>query len=94
MTSTAAPPEAGAPGLGLGRRLQQGWLELAAHFGEIQTVLIVCVVYLLGIGPTALIATLIGRDLLATRDFAGSASAWNDTDSVASPDLARAKRLF
>ena len=84
--------EAATPGFA--RRLQRGWLELAGHSGEIQTLLIVCLVYLLGIGPTALIVTLIGRDLLATRDFDGSASAWNDTYSVASPDLARAKRLF
>jgi len=46
------------------------------------------------IGPTALIATLAGRDLLAKRGFEGPASAWNDADSVSSPDLERAKRLF
>jgi hypothetical protein len=91
MNSTAAP-ESGAPGLA--RRLQQGWLELAAHFGEVQTLLIVCVVYLFVIGPTALIAALAGRDLLGKRGFEGSASAWNDADSVSSPDLERAKRLF
>lgn len=26
---------------GLGRRLYEGWLVIAAHFGEIQTILIV-----------------------------------------------------
>jgi hypothetical protein len=91
MSSTTAP-ETGARGLA--GRLKQGWLELAGHFGEIQTLLIVCVVYLFVIGPTALIATLIGRDLLAKRGFDGPASAWNDADSVSNPDLARAKRLF
>jgi hypothetical protein len=73
---------------------QQGWLELAAHFGEIQTLLIVCVVYLFVVGPTALLATLFGRDLLRKRGFEGSASAWSDADTVSNPDLARAKRLF
>ena len=87
-------PEAGAPTVGLGRRLQQGWLELAAHFGEIQTLLIVCVVYLLVLGPISLVATLSGRDLLVKRGFDGPASAWLESDSVSSPDLARAKRLF
>jgi len=91
MNSTATP-ESGAPGLA--RRLRQGWLELAGHFGEVQTLLIVCAVYLFVIGPTAVIATLIGRDLLAKRGFDGTASAWNDADSVSTPDLARAKRLF
>lgn len=90
--SSKAAPESVAPGLA--RRLRQGWLELAAHFGEVQTLLIVCVVYLFMIGPTALIATLAGRDLLAKRGFEGSASAWNDADSVSNPDLERAKRLF
>ena len=91
MSATTA---AAAVTPGFGRRLQQGWLELAGHFGEIQTVLIVCVVYLFVIGPTALITTLTGRDLLAKRGFDGPASAWNEADSVSNPDLARAKRLF
>ena len=54
---------------GLGRRLYHGWLELAAHFGEIQTLLIVCVVYVFVLGPMAVLATLTGRDLLAKRGF-------------------------
>ena len=91
MSSTTAP-ESAAPGFV--RRLQRGWLELAGHFGEIQTLLIVCVVYLFVIGPTALITALAGRDLLAKRGFDGAASAWSDTDSVSNPDLTRAKRLF
>jgi hypothetical protein len=90
--SSIAAPGAGAPGLA--RRLQQGWLELAAHFGEVQTQLIVCAVYLFVIGPTALVTTLGRRDLLAKRGFDGAASAWNEADSISKPDLERAKRLF
>ena len=90
--SSIAAPGAGAPGFA--RRLQQGWLELAGHFGEVQTLLIVCAVYLFVIGPSALIVTLMGRDLLTKRGFDGAASAWDDADSVSNPDLARAKRLF
>lgn len=84
--------DAGAPGFR--RRLYLGWLELAAHFGEIQTLLIVCVVYVFVLGPMAVLATLGRRDLLAKRGFAATASAWSDADSVSNPDLERAKRLF
>ena len=91
MTETH-PPEAGAPSLG--RRLYLGWLELAAHFGEIQTLLIVCVVYVFVLGPMAVLAAIGRRDLLAKRGFAAASSAWSDADSVSNPDLDRAKRLF
>lgn len=89
-TSTTEQPEAA----GIGRRLHRGWLELAAHFGEIQTLLIVCVVYVFVLGPMAVLATLAGRDLLGKRGFGAPASAWADADSVSNPDVERAKRLF
>jgi hypothetical protein len=92
-TATATTRSQGS-GSSFGRRLYLGWLELAAHFGEIQTLLIVCVVYLFVLGPMAIIATLTRRDLLAKRGFAGAASAWSDADTVSMPDLERAKRLF
>jgi hypothetical protein len=91
---TATPTPGAAAGAGLGRRLQRGWLELAAHFGEIQTLLIVCFVYVFVLGPMAVVATLAGRDLLAKRGFEARSSAWNDADSTARPDVERAKRLF
>jgi hypothetical protein len=80
--------------VGLRRRLYQGWLELAAHFGEIQTLLIVCVVYVFVLGPMAVVASMAGRDLLAKRGFAAGSSAWSAADSTAQPDVERAKRLF
>ena len=93
ITATGkAASDASTPGLG--RRLYHGWLELAAHFGEIQTLLIVCFVYVFVLGPMAVIASLTGRDLLAKRGFEGLASAWTDAESVSKPDLERAKRLF
>jgi hypothetical protein len=79
---------------GLRARLLRGWLEIAAHFGEVQTVLIVTFVYVFVMGPMALVAAAAGRDLLAKRGFAGGASAWCDADSTTQPDLERAKRLF
>jgi hypothetical protein len=86
--------ETGAAAPGALRRLYLGWLELAGRFGEVQSVLIVCVVYLFVMGPMAVAAAVSGRDLLAKRGFASGASAWWDADSVSKPDLERAKRLF
>jgi hypothetical protein len=88
---TAATNEGGG---GLRSRLYRGWLELAGHFGEVQTLLIICFVYLFVMGPMALIAAATRRDLLAKRGFAASGSAWCDADSTAQPDVERAKRLF
>ncbi|MGH7288821.1 MAG: hypothetical protein ACREI8_12470 [Myxococcota bacterium] len=86
--------ETAATPIGLGRRLYAGWLELAARFGEIQTRLIVCFVYLFVLGPMAIGATLLRRDLLAKRGFGDVTSAWCRADSVANPDIERARRLF
>jgi hypothetical protein len=78
----------------LGRRLYQGWLLIAAHFGEIQTLVIVAVVYLFVLGPLATGAAAARRDLLAKRGFGETRSAWTPADTVSSPDLERAGRLF
>ena len=78
----------------LGRRLYAGWLAIAAHFGEVQTLVIVCVVYVFVLGPLAAGAAAARRDLLAKRGLGEARSAWTPADSIASPDLARAKRLF
>jgi hypothetical protein len=95
MAAVTATTPAESPAVsGFGRRLYHGWLELAAHFGEVQTVLIVCFVYVFVLGPMAMIASVTGRDLLAKRGFDASASAWSDADSTARPDVERAKRLF
>jgi hypothetical protein len=79
---------------GFGRRLYDGWLTIAAHFGEVQTLVIVCVVYLFVLGPLATGAAAARRDLLAKRGFGEAQSAWTPADSIASPDLERARRLF
>lgn len=79
---------------GFGRRLYEGWLLIAAHFGEVQTLLIVSVVYVFVLGPLATGAAAARRDLLAKRGFGEARSAWSPADTVSSPDLERAKRLF
>jgi hypothetical protein len=79
---------------GLGRRLYEGWLVIAAHFGEIQTLVIVGVVYVFVLGPLATGAAAARRDLLAKRGFGEARSAWAPADTIPAPDLERAKRLF
>jgi hypothetical protein len=76
------------------RRLYEGWLLIAAQFGEVQTLIVVAIVYAAVIGPVA-VAMRAGRgDPLHTRALRAQGSAWLDADSVAAPDLERAKRLF
>jgi hypothetical protein len=78
----------------LWRRLYEGWLLIAAHFGEVQTLIVVGLVYALVIGPVSL-AIQAGRgDPLRKRHLRAPESAWLEADTVKAPDLARAKRLF
>jgi hypothetical protein len=79
---------------GFGRRLYEGWLTIAAHFGEVQTLVIVCVVYVFVLGPLATGVAAARRDLLSKRGFGEARSAWLPADTIASPDVERAKRLF
>ncbi len=78
---------------GLGRRLLQGWLAVAAHFGEVQTLVLLGVIYALVIGPVAIVAGVAGRDLLAKRGLRSAGTAWFDADSM-QPDLERSKHPF
>jgi len=73
------------------RRLYEGWLVIAGHFGEVQTTVILFLSYVFAIGPVALV---MGRkDLLHKKQLGAGATAWNDADTTR-PDLERAKRLF
>ena len=72
------------------RRLYEGWLVIAGHFGEVQTMVVIGLSYVFVIGPVALV---MGRkDLLHKRALAPG-SAWNDADSTKA-DLERAQRMF
>jgi hypothetical protein len=74
----------------LHRLLYEGWLAIAGHFGEVQTMVVIGLCYVLVIGPMALV---MGRkDLLKKRALAPG-SAWADADTTM-PDLDRAKRMF
>ncbi len=91
QADTSAPERGRTP---VGARLKHGWLLIVAHFGEVQTLLLVTLVYVLGIGPMGTGAAILRRDLLAKRSLRQDGSAWNDADTVVIPDLERAKRLF
>jgi hypothetical protein len=78
----------------LWRRLYEGWLLIAAQFGEVQTLIIVALVYTGVMGPVALIIQTGRGDLLKKRGLRAPGTAWRDADSTSAPDVARAKRLF
>jgi hypothetical protein len=75
------------------RQLYAGWLEIAARFGEVQTLLMLAMVYTGVLGPVALVLLAIRKDLLHERGLHGPGSAWSEADS-SSADLERARRLF
>jgi len=75
-------------------RTRIGWLEIAAAFAEVQTLIILVVAYIVAIGPVAIVMIATRQDLLHKRLMRAVGSAWNPADSVTSPDLERAKRLF
>jgi hypothetical protein len=75
------------------RRLYAGWLEIAARFGEVQTLLVLAMVYTVVIGPVSLMLFALRRDLLRKRGLYVSGSAWSEADT-ATADLERARRLF
>jgi hypothetical protein len=75
-------------------RLRTGWIEIAAAFADVQTLIILVVAYVVAIGPIALIMGVSRQDPLNKRLLRVASSAWNPADSVANPDVERAKRLF
>lgn len=75
----------------LRRRLYEGWLVIAGHFGEAQTLSLLGLVYVFLIGPVSLF--LKPGDPLHKRALPAGESAWSTADTAA-PDLERARRLF
>jgi hypothetical protein len=76
------------------RRLYEGWMEVAVRFGEVQTIIVVFLVYAVVVGPMATAAGVARKDLLDKRALHDPGSAWREADSVKKPDLERARRLF
>ena len=75
------------------RRILAAWLEVAARFGEVQTLVLMFLIYGFVIGPMAIGISVARKDLLAKRGLGETGSAWSDADT-APPDLERAKHTF
>jgi hypothetical protein len=77
----------------LWRRLLDGWLAVAGRFGEVQTLMVLAVIYALVMGPFALGAALARRDFLAKRGLGESGSAWSAAENGA-PELEKLRHPF
>ena len=75
------------------RRLLGGWLLIAGHFGEAQTLVLLGLIYSLVLGPAALISRVAGNDFLTKRGLRQPGSAWCDADGRPS-DLENLKQPF
>jgi hypothetical protein len=75
------------------RRLLDGWARIAGHFGEVQTLVLLGLVYGLVIGPVAVGLALARRDPLSKRGLGGHGSAWREADTRP-PGLESARQPF
>ena len=75
------------------RRLLDGWLLIAAQFGEVQTLVLLGLIYGLVVGPASLASRAAGSDFLSKRGFRQPGSAWQPAESRSS-DLENLKQPF
>jgi len=68
-------------------------MEIAARFGEAQTLVLLGVIYVLAIGPAAVVTRALGADFLSRRGLRGPGSAWREADSR-EPSLENVKQPF
>lgn len=78
---------------GLLRRLLNGWLEIVARFAEVQTLVLLGLIYGLLFGPASVIARGLGNDFLSKRGLREAGSAWRTADSRP-PELENVKQPF
>jgi hypothetical protein len=78
--------------MGFPRKLKELWMAFVHVFGQVQTTVLLSVVYHIAIGPIAVICRLLRKDLLALRPVGGA------TYAVELPQLSdtpeRAKKQF
>lgn len=72
------------------RRLLDGWMSIVARFGMVQTLVLLAFLYVLLIGPVAIVQALSRSDHLDKRGTWQPGSAWRKADTSGS-DLERAK---
>lgn len=75
------------------RRLRDAWLMIAAHFGEVQTLVLLGLIYGLVIGPASLLSRLFGADFLSKRGLRQPGSAWREAESRP-PELENLQQPF
>jgi len=75
------------------RQLVEGWMQIAARFGEVQTLVLLGLIYTLVIGPASLVARALGSDFLSKRGLGESGSAWREADTRP-PILENVKQPF
>jgi hypothetical protein len=61
--------------MSFGKKLKSGWMAFVHRLGQIQTALILLIVYHVSIGPISLVARLIRRDLIGRRAKKGDSYA-------------------
>lgn len=91
--TTTPPDSAQTLPRGIHRRLLAGWGAIAARFGSVQTLLILSLFYLVGIGIGALGMRIARHDPLERGGLREPGSAWRAADS-AGADPERARQLF
>ncbi len=72
------------------RPFGHGWMRIVAHFGEVQTQVILSLFYASAIGIAATIVNIGRQDLLAKRGLREPDTAWNEAEA-APAELERAK---
>jgi len=78
--------------MALFRKLKDLWMAFAHVMGQIQTALLLSIIYHIAIGPLGLISRLTGRDLLGLRQLEGSSYA--EPLAPVSTTIERAQRQF
>ena len=78
------------------KRLWRGWRKLAHGIITVQNTILLGVVFLFGIGPTAIIAKLTGRELLDRRSLTDDEQPESHWVPIEAPpaDLNTAQRPF
>ena len=76
----------------IGRRLYDWWMKFARLLGKVNTVVLLTLVYVVVVGPVALVFRVLGKDLLDRRTEKGE-SYWYERETD-DQTMNRSKRQF
>jgi hypothetical protein len=68
-------------------------MQIVARFGEVQTLVLLGLIYVLVFGPASLVARALGSDFLSRRGLGEKDTAWRAADSRP-PELENVKQPF